>query len=305
MELVRGTKCAKHPDQAAIALCDHCSNPLCAQCRKETVVTDEIFCSRSCKEEHASPRDRAADRDLIAGYQHPITTGWSLWARSIVALSSHLAPLALVIGLVGWLGSSVDDAGEEVFVGGVGIVVLLTFFFGIALTQVLLTQAYVELVRGNPYLWAVRRFLPWAATWVILMIAVFAGFIALIIPGIIIGLRLFWADEFALVHQAGPFTALKESWQLTRGSAGDIFKFQFLCGIVANLIFIAAGLVLAIFEFATTSLGQLEVVSKTLTFLVFFLGYAALHAPEIVYFYGMRAERARSVVESTKILNIS
>ena len=236
------------------------------------------------------------ESDLIAGYNHPIRTGWGLWLRSIRVLSVNLAPLALMIGLVGWLGtSSVNTDDEAVLSGGAAIAVSLAFFFGISLTQVILTQAYTELVKGNPYSWAARRFFPWAVTSVVSLIAIFAGFIAFIIPGIIIGLRLFWADEFTLIHRAGPFAALKESWQLTRGSIGDIFKFQFLCGIVANLTITAVGLLLAVAEFAT---GQLEVVNVTLTFFVIFLGYAGLHAPEIVYFYGMRAEKARRLADS-------
>ena len=34
------------------------------------------------------------------------------------------------------------------------------------------------------------------------------GFLLLIVPGIVLSVRLFWADEFALVHSASPLAAL-------------------------------------------------------------------------------------------------
>lgn len=309
-KLAQRAQCGNHPDQIATALCDECSKPFCEKCRVESIVAEKVFCSRSCKEIQTQASHGAqavpTEQELIAASAHPITNGWRLWTRSLREVLMYVAPLAFVIALVGWFNTPpVDVAGEEVLSGGSVLIVMLTFVFGIALTQVILTQAYTGLVKGNPYLWTMRRFLPWVATWILLVIAIFAGFMALIIPGILISLRLFWADEFVLIHQAGPFVALKESWQLTRGSSGDIFKFQFLCGLMANLTLIGAALVLAAVGFATASLGQFQVVDGTLTSLVVFLSYSALHAPEIVYFYGVRAKRAARLADSSKILGLT
>ena len=103
---------------------------------------------------------------------------------------------------------------------------------------------------------------------------------------------------------------MKESWQLTENNFGRIFGFQFLAGLASNLVFICGGIVLgigtAVLE-APNILGPiaLEVVEVSFTSLVIFLFYGALHAPELVYLYGMRADRSRSLARSYKILGLS
>lgn len=128
----------------------------------------------------------------------------------------------------------------------------------------------------------------------------------LIIPGIYLSLRLFWAEEFALVHGAGPIQAIRESWDLTTGLAGSVFVFQFLAGLAAYGVFIAMGL-------AAVSVGAaLEMlptpITKTLRMVLIcwglLIGYAGLHAPEIVYLYGMRAERSTSFGEASRTFQI-
>ena len=54
-------------------------------------------------------------------------------------------------------------------------------------------------------------------------LAVLAGVIALIIPGVYILCRLIVSVPAALVEQRGPSDALSRSWRLTRGNAGRAF----------------------------------------------------------------------------------
>ncbi len=131
--------------------------------------------------------------------------------------------------------------------------------------------------------------------------------LALVIPGIYIGFRLFWADEFALTHEVNPIQALKDSWELTKGNVGDIFRFQFIAGLAAYAVLIPGILLLASLGLVGNVLGNpsyLEPVVVTLSFLVVFVGYGALHSPEIVRLYGMRAEQAAGVASTGKTLGI-
>ncbi len=305
--------CAKHLDQPAAARCDHCGAPFCGDCRVEDTAAEEVFCSEPCREKRAEARSGPvlpSESELLEGSLHPIKTGWKLWARSLPTLCLYTAPIAFIMGTVVWLAPEphAADGGEMAMPERTEFLLLLMLAFGISLTQVILSQRYTRLVQGDPYAWTLRRFVPWALSWIMCLAAIFLGTLALVVPGIIIALRLFWADEFALVHRAGPIQALKESWELTRGDVGSIFVFQFLAGLAAYAVLIPVGILVLVFLFLVELLGSPEYLwplEFALVFLLVFVGYGALHGPEIVYFYGMRARQSRSLVRSTKVLDVT
>ncbi len=305
--------CAKHPGQPAAGRCDHCGAPFCGDCRVEDTAAEEVFCSEPCREKRTKARSGPAlpsESVLLEGFDQPIRTGWKLWSRSLPAICLYTAPIAFIMGMVAWLGgeSLAAEGGETTVSGGAGILILLMLAFGIALTQVILSQRYTRLVQGDPYAWTLRRFIPWTLSWIVCLAAIVLGMLALLVPGIILALRLFWADEFALVHRAGPIQALKESWKLTRGDVGSLFVFQFLAGLAAYVVLIPVGALLLAFMALVQLLGISEYLGPlglALVYLMIFVGYAGLHGPEIVYFYGMRAEQSRSLVGSTKVLDVT
>lgn len=130
--------------------------------------------------------------------------------------------------------------------------------------------------------------------------SIFLGCASIFAMGItiwVVSLRFFWADEYALAHEAGPIEALRESWNLTRNGAWQIFSFQFLIGVL-----LYPTLLIAVFVFTVilvplgflTDLGPgwlAELCILTLGFVIFFIAYASLHAPELAFFYGIRAAR--------------
>ena len=63
---------------------------------------------------------------------------------------------------------------------------------------------------------------------------VILGFIALIIPGIIIGCRLMFVSYLVMDKKLDPIEAVEKSWKLTRGHAWKIF----FMGFVSIFIFI-------------------------------------------------------------------
>ena len=214
------------------------------------------------------------------------------------------------MGIALWLDGDplAAEDGETTISDGTEVFILLMAAFGIALTQVILSQRYTRLVQGDPYAWTLRRFVPWTLSWIICLAAVFLGMLALVVPGIILALRLFWADEFALVHRAGPIQALKESWKLTSGNTGSIIGFQFFAGLAAYVVLIPVGALAVALAALVQLLGSSEYVgllATTLVYLMIFVGYGGLHGPEIVYFYGMRAEQSRSLVRSAKVLDLT
>jgi hypothetical protein len=123
----------------------------------------------------------------------------------------------------------------------------------------------------------------------ILLSLIGLGFL-LIIPGFYCALRFFYADEYALIHCLGPFRALRESWYLTKGKMWRIISFQFLLGI-ANIIVLAPIFVCVISLLTYANLNALAFVNRVIFFLVFWILYTLSHAPEVVYFYGLRASK--------------
>jgi hypothetical protein len=248
-----------------------------------------------------------SNQDLLNAYATPIRSGWKLWIRSLPALSLHSVPLAIamvaVIRSPAWL--ALDGTGKPTAPATAGISILVVLAaVGIAMTQVVMTEKHTGLVRGNPYLWALKRFVPWLITLALVLVATLAGYVALILPGIYVALRLFWADEFTLIHGSGPLRGLKDSWELTRESAGAIFAFQFLAGLASYLIVLPFIVVLAVLIPMTADSEDGLLFVLAISFWAFFTAYAGLHAPEVVYFYGMRARQAMTLSESTKTLGI-
>ena len=292
--------CLRHPGLPSEGNCARCGAPFCANCRVEALALEQVYCSAECRDLEAGVgRPLGADTSGLAeGASRPLRTGAALWAASFTTLATHLLPVAFGLALLLWLGgSALEQALDEShgMTSGFTLAGWALFGYGGALTAVLMTQVHTEFVEGNAYLWTFRRFLPWAITWLIVGALVFAGLLLLILPGLVLGIRLFWADEFALVLRAGPVESVRSSWRLTRGRTWQVFGFQFVLGCLEYLILIPGFLIgIAIHMTAQESgLGAypaVQVVVSTAVFLIAFLTYAAAHAAEVTYFYGIRAQ---------------
>lgn len=288
--LERQALCVKHAPERAVATCDHCGNAFCNTCLVEGLAVPEIYCSETCR---ATAEPDGVER-FLAGFKNPFRIGLKLWAQALPSLIRHMVPLAVVSTVLLWWLFPAFDANQDSSAATpfalLGIVVLGAY--GVLLTGTILTQQYTGLVRGNAYAWALRRSVPWVLTWLLIALATTVGYLALIIPGIIAALRLFWADEFVVAHSLGPVEALKKSWELTRGALGEVFVFQILAGAFGWVIFMAGVFGLMGVSLAAPFFGPF---GAPLTFfsasLVFLIGYGALHAPELAKFYGMRVKQ--------------
>ncbi len=61
------------------------------------------------------------------------------------------------------------------------------------------------------------------------------GFVLLVIPGIILGIRLSLVTYVIVDKKLGPVAALRESWELTRGSAWNLSLFSILLLLINAL----------------------------------------------------------------------
>ena len=161
------------------------ARPFAGNCRVEDTAAEEVFCSEPCREKRTKARSGpvlASESVLLEGFDQPIKTGWKLWARSLPALCLYTAPIAFIMGIVVWLAHEplAAEGGETTVSGGTEILIFLMLAFGIALTQVILSQRYTRLVQGDPYTWTLRRFVPWTLSWIICFAAIVLGTLALV-----------------------------------------------------------------------------------------------------------------------------
>ncbi len=89
--------------------------------------------------------------------------------------------------------------------------------------------------RLNPNGWSVVSLGSYIVMSVLGGLGMIAGFVLLVVPGVILVVRWSIAGNFAIARRLGPIAALRASWQATRGSAGAIFGVLALFAVV-NLV---------------------------------------------------------------------
>jgi uncharacterized membrane protein len=76
---------------------------------------------------------------------------------------------------------------------------------------------------------------------IVVSIIVMVGMLFFVIPGIILGIRLQMYTWAIVDKQVGPIEALQQSWEMTRGSAWNLFLLGLLLGLVNILGMLALG----------------------------------------------------------------
>jgi len=113
-------------------------------------------------------------------------------------------------------------------------------------------------------LWNPEPFWRFLGAHILTVIAIALGFIALIVPGIILSLGLAFVPYLVIDRGAGPIDALKESWRITKGHKWQLLLL-FLALLGINLLGILA-LIIGVF------------VSVPITMLAFAHAYRTLTA---------------------------
>ena len=106
-------------------------------------------------------------------------------------------------------------------------------FLDVGFTRMLLAAAR----GGTPALGTLfsggDRFLPAFACALLRALAVSAGFVLLILPGVILALGLAFAMFFVIDAGLGPIEAMQASWQVTRGQKPEVFVLVLLALLVS------------------------------------------------------------------------
>jgi hypothetical protein len=118
---------------------------------------------------------------------------------------------------------------------------------------------------------AARRALPALGATALYLLAVIGGLILLIVPGVILGVRLYFSAQAAVVDNLGPADALRRSNELVKGRWWQTLGRLLLSGIVFSLIGIPFGIAFATLDFGVVyvladAVGQTIVLSLTALF---------------------------------------
>ncbi len=165
--------------------------------------------------------------------------------------------LVLVFTLpIGFLGAAAAKRKPEEVAGALGavfgfvmigsLIALVLYMVAFAASQAAAFGAVSEAYLGRPITFAgayrqargkIKRLVNVA---IYVGLATFAGFILLVIPGIIVMLRSTVALPASILENLGPRDSFKRSWALTKGFAGRslvIFFLTFILGLVASMTF--------------------------------------------------------------------
>ena len=69
--------------------------------------------------------------------------------------------------------------------------------------------------------------------YILYTVIVALGLVLLIVPGVYVGLRWVFAPQIIVEENAGALSSLRRSWEITRGTTGQVFKLVLAgCGIM-------------------------------------------------------------------------
>jgi hypothetical protein len=100
---------------------------------------------------------------------------------------------------------------------------LVGAFFQVGLTRIWLGSARGKSPSFGLLFTGGDRFIALFAMQLLMGIILILGFVALIVPGIILGLGLSLAQFYVVDVKMGPISAMKASWNATKGYKGDLF----------------------------------------------------------------------------------
>jgi hypothetical protein len=136
----------------------------------------------------------------------------------------------------------------------------------------------------------VSRVIPLVIAWVVIVVISIAGFVALIIPGIWLSVKLCMTFSAIAFERTGPFAAIGRSWRLTRGNWWRVFGTLFVVFLIAFVINFALTAVLGIVAATTDTLSELAfaVLATFITLLTYVLTYPLWASVLTVIYYDLR-----------------
>jgi uncharacterized membrane protein len=176
-----------------------------------------------------------------------IQFGWTTLKSSAAFIVGVTLVAWVVPAVIQWAGDKAFDTGLQAFgMSLISGVVSSTFALGLA-------KIYLRFRDGEMPLFenlfdGLSRLHIYIAAMFVVGIAVSMGLLLLVGPGVIFLLRLWFVGFVVVDERVGPLEAIQRSWDMTRGSAMDLFMlFLLLLGLnLLGLIVFGVGLLVTV-----------------------------------------------------------
>ncbi|MDQ2075136.1 hypothetical protein [Marinimicrobium sp. ABcell2] len=181
-----------------------------------------------------------------------ITDSWIFFKRHFVMLAVLMVPVLVPMQMVLALYVS-PDVEQGVSLGNTFLMTLIGFvFYSLYMPAVIFYMASV--VTGERrsiaelYQLALRWWIPFFVLLMLVMLSAAAGFLALIVPGIIIALKLVFAEFDMLLNGSKPVAAMKASWRLTKTCKGTLFGGYVIITLCIYVPFAIVSFILGLYQ---------------------------------------------------------
>ena len=162
----------------------------------------------------------------------------SLLRETFDTMGPLYAPL-LTINFPNLILSAINSLDN---LGSAGVVFNIIYWFVAIplLSGAMIFYTYRSLTRnqvtvGQAFNQANRRLLPLILVYIMSSGLAFAGFIALIIPGLYVSYRLIFSLYPTVIDNSSPLDSLSSSWELTKGRWWLVFRASFLIIFVVSV----------------------------------------------------------------------
>lgn len=145
---------------------------------------------------------------------------------------------AVVLGLIGLISYFPVSPLNLAYSVYIIIAMIIVALFSVFLNAIIVSRVYESKKDGFGYAAnnAKKYYLRFLGTYILLGVIVGLGFIAFVIPGVYLAVRLFLAPATVIAEKKRPFDALKRSWEMTRGNWWSIFAVALVLSIIAFFI---------------------------------------------------------------------
>jgi hypothetical protein len=143
---------------------------------------------------------------------------------------------------------------------------------------------------GESLRYAAGRFLPLIVAYIVIVILLIPAFIALIIPGIWLAVKLSMAFPAIVCERAGPFKAIGRSWNLTKDNWWRVFGTLLVVFLLLFVITLALGGVLGAVLLSSDSMSEVAfaVLTTLIGLLIAAITYPLWAAVVTVIYYDLR-----------------
>jgi uncharacterized membrane protein len=180
---------------------------------------------------------------VMAGYPLP----WSI--EDALAVGWDRVKRWWPVLVLGWVGVSIATSVLTEMLEAIGfprlaelVSLVLSSFLSIGLTRASLAAVRGQAPSFEQLIGGGDRLLAMIAATVLAMLAVAAGLVVFVIPGLVIALGLAFIYFTCVDEQLGPIAALERSWKLTDGCKLQLLGF----GLVSLIVLVAGVLALVL-----------------------------------------------------------